>query len=218
VDAWQRAVHDRLGDATPGRRSLGASFIGDILPAIGRQPKTAIVFASVARRLPGLTFAAATFTTTLVVELAVVVGEQPHRWARADVVQGLHADLTPSAPPTAVRSTGPEPAAGRRHPELHACSSDLGGPGSAISGNITKIVVIKTDTGSREPRDGTGTYVATYAASPSVEGALRRSPTIAPRSARCCRVPRGRISAAAESAHLRVRDRRNIRPSPCGSS
>jgi hypothetical protein len=36
--------------------------------------------------------------------------------------------------------------------------------GSTISGNITKIVVIKTDDGySPNPgHDGTGTYVATY--------------------------------------------------------
>ena len=165
------SVSAPLGTSIP----LGASFAGDTyyLPSADNS-KTAIVFAFPSRGdfdLGNLTVAAAGPTTTLTWWSA--------QWSSVNSLtgglaptsfKGFTADLTPSAPPacggTWTTRTGNSPPPVGSIPSYMGVlvSTSAKASGSTISGNITKIVVIKTDAGySPSPgHEGTGTYVATY--------------------------------------------------------
>ena len=155
--------------------ALGASFAGDTfyLPSADNS-KTAIVFAFPSRGdfdIGNLTFAAAGPTTTLTwwssdwwALNSLTGGPAPTSF------KGFAAELTPSSPPACGGTWITRP--GNSPPPVGSIPSYMGvlvstsakASGSTISGNITKIVVIKTDPGyAPSPgHPGTGTYVATY--------------------------------------------------------
>jgi hypothetical protein len=155
--------------------ALGASFGGDTfyLPSADNS-KTAIVFAFPSRGdfdIGNLTFASAGPTTTLTwwssdwsTLNSLTGGLAPTSF------KGFAADLTPASPPacggTFVTRTGNSPPPVGSIPSYMGVlvSTSVKATGSTISGNITKIVVIKTDPGySPSPgHPGTGTYVGTY--------------------------------------------------------